>query len=57
MHNVTSFSFGGKIFDTLYVTASSLGLNEEEKKVFSFAGSLFDVNTGVKGVAGNYITK
>ena len=53
-HNVTSCSFGGKNFNTLYITTSSLDMNEEESKQFPLAGSLFEVKPGVKGVAGNF---
>ena len=56
-HNVTSCSFGGPNFETLYITTSSLDMTEEEKKAFPLAGSLFKVNPGVKGVAGNYFAK
>lgn len=55
-HNVTSCSFGGENFDTLYITTSSLDMNEEEIKKYPLAGSLFEVQPGVKGVAGNYFT-
>jgi len=53
-HNVTSCSFGGKNFDTLYITTSSLDMNEEETKKYPLAGYVFEVHPGVKGVAGNY---
>ncbi len=53
-HNVTSCSFGGENFDTLYITTSSLDMNEEESKKYPLAGSLFEVKPGVKGVAGNF---
>lgn len=56
-HNVTSCSFGGKNFDTLYMTTSSLDMNEEEIKRYPLAGSLFEVKPGVKGVAGNFFSK
>ena len=55
-HNVTSCSFGGKNFDTLYITTSSLDMNEEEIRKYPLAGSLFEVKPGVKGVAGNFFT-
>jgi len=53
-HNVTSCSFGGKNFDTLYITTSSLDMNEEETKKYPLAGYVFEVHPGVEGVAGNY---
>ena len=52
-HNVTSCSFGGRNFDTLYITTSSLDMSEEEHAKYPLAGSLFEVKPGVKGVAGN----
>lgn len=56
-HNVTSCSFGGNNFDTLYITTSSLDMTEKEKMKYPFAGSLFMVKPGVKGVAGNFFGK
>ena len=56
-HNVTSCSFGGKNFDTLYITTSSLDMTEEEKIKYPYAGSLFTVKPGVVGVAGNFFGK
>ena len=56
-HNVTSCSFGGENFDTLYITTSSLDMDEAETKKFPLAGSLFEVKPGVKGVAGNFFAK
>lgn len=53
-HNVTSCSFGGRNFDTLYITTSSLDMTEEEQAKYPLAGSLFEVKPGVKGVAGNF---
>lgn len=53
-HNVTSCAFGGKNFETLYITTSSLDMTEEEQKKYPLAGSIFKVNPGVKGVAGNF---
>lgn len=53
-HNVTSCSFGGKNFDTLYITTSSLDMTEEETKKYPLAGYVFEVQPGVEGVAGNY---
>lgn len=56
-HNVTSCSFGGKNFETLYITTASVDMTEEEQKKYPFAGSLFQVNPGVKGVKGNFFGK
>lgn len=56
-HNVTSCSFGGPNFETLYITTSSLDMNEEESKKFPNAGSLFEVKPGVKGVKGNFFAQ
>lgn len=53
-HNVTSCSFGGENFETLYITTSSLDMNDEESKKYPLAGALFEVKPGVKGVAGNF---
>ena len=56
-HNVTSCSFGGNNFDTLFITTSSLDMTESEKEKFPLAGSLFVVKPGVVGVAGNFFGK
>lgn len=56
-HNVTSCSFGGKNFETLYITTASVDMTEEEQKKYPLAGSLFEVKPGVKGVEGNYFGK
>lgn len=56
-HNVTSCSFGGENFDTLYITTSSLDMDEEETRKYPLAGSLFEVKPGVKGVAGNFFSE
>lgn len=56
-HNVTSCSFGGENLETLFITTASLDMTEEEQKKYPLAGSLFQVNPGVKGVEGNYFRK
>lgn len=56
-HNVTSCSFGGENFETLFITTASLDMTEEEQKKYPLAGSLFQVNPGVKGIEGNYFGK
>ena len=49
-HNVTACAFGGKNFDTLYITTSSEDMTDEEHKKYPLAGSIFKVKPGVKGV-------
>ncbi|MEZ4875205.1 MAG: SMP-30/gluconolactonase/LRE family protein [Flavobacteriaceae bacterium] len=49
-HNVTSCAFGGKEFDTLYITTASVDMTEEEKQAYPLAGSVFVVTPGVQGV-------
>ena len=56
-HNVTSCSFGGPDFKTLYVNSSSLDMTDEEKKEFPLAGSVFEVDMLIQGVPGNYFVK
>ena len=57
VHNVTSCSFGGKNFETLYITTASVDMTEEEQKKYPLAGSIFEVKPGVKGVEGNFFGK
>ncbi|MEZ4857677.1 MAG: SMP-30/gluconolactonase/LRE family protein [Flavobacteriaceae bacterium] len=49
-HNVTSCAFGGQNLDILYITTATVDMNEEEKKQFPLAGSVFKVIPGVKGI-------
>lgn len=49
-HNVTSCAFGGKDLDILYITTSSLDMTKAEAEKYPFAGSVFKVKPGVKGV-------
>lgn len=56
-HNVTSCAFGGPNFETLFITTSSLDMNEEESRKYPNAGSLFEVKPGVKGVKGNFFAQ
>ena len=56
-HNVTSCSFGGPNLETLYITTSSLDMNEDESREYPNAGSLFEVRPGVKGVKGNFFAQ
>lgn len=51
---VTSVAFGGPNLQKLYVTTSSYGLSEEEKKQQPKAGSVFEVTgLGVNGLLAN----
>jgi sugar lactone lactonase YvrE len=50
VQHVISFAFGGKDLDELFVTTAWWGFNEEERKRQPWAGDLFHVNTGVKGL-------
>jgi sugar lactone lactonase YvrE len=56
-HNVTSCSFGGENFETLYITTASVDMTDEEHQKYPLAGSLFEVKPGVRGVAGNFFGK
>ena len=53
-HNVTSCAFGGEDLDILYITTSSLDMNEEEQNKYPLAGSIFRANPGVKGVKSSF---
>jgi sugar lactone lactonase YvrE len=53
-HNVTSCAFGGENLDILYITTSSLDMNEEEQNKYPLAGSIFKANPGVKGVQSRF---
>jgi L-arabinonolactonase len=48
--NPTSVAFGGRGFDTLYVTTSRLTLTEEQTRLEPLAGTLLAVHPGVKGL-------
>lgn len=50
VQHVISFAFGGKDLDDLFVTTAWWGFSEEERKQQPWAGDLFHVNTGVKGL-------
>jgi sugar lactone lactonase YvrE len=50
VQNVTSCAFGGENLDELYVTTAWQTLSEEERKEQPFAGDLFRVKVGVKGM-------
>jgi sugar lactone lactonase YvrE len=52
--NVTSCAFGGKDLDILYITSASMSMNESQKEQYPYAGKLFQVKPGVKGIKANY---
>lgn len=49
--NVTSCAFGGENLDHLYITTARLTLSEQDRENQPFAGSLFRVEVGVRGMA------
>jgi L-arabinonolactonase len=50
VQHVISFAFGGKDLSELFVTTSSWDFGNEERKQQPWAGDLFSVHTGVKGL-------
>ncbi len=48
--NVTSCAFGDNDLGTLYITTARQGTSEEELEKYPYAGGLFKVRPGVKGV-------
>ena len=50
VQHVISFAFGGKDLDELFVTTAWWGFSDEERKQQPWAGDLFRVKTGVKGL-------
>lgn len=50
VEHVISFAFGGLDLDELYVTTAWWGYSDEERKRQPWAGDLFRVKTGVKGL-------
>jgi sugar lactone lactonase YvrE len=50
VEHVISFAFGGKDLDDLFVTTACWGFSEEERKKQPWAGDLFHLKTGVKGL-------
>lgn len=55
--DVTSVTFGGPLFDILYVTTSGHNLTAEERKKTPDAGSVFAVHgLGVHGILANSFT-
>lgn len=49
--NITNCAFGGAQLDRLFVTSASIALSDEQRRSQPLAGSLFEVNTGVRGLA------
>ncbi len=47
---VTSCAFGGRDLDTLFITTASMRMSREELAADPLAGSLFAVETGVRGL-------
>ena len=47
----TSVMFGGKDFDTLFITSMWMGLSADERKAHPLSGALFAVRPGVTGVS------
>lgn len=50
VQHVISFAFGGRDLDQLFVTTASWGFSDEERKQQPWAGDLFRVQTGVRGL-------
>jgi sugar lactone lactonase YvrE len=50
VQHVISFAFGGRELDQLFVTTASWGFTDEEKKQQPWAGDLFGVHTGGRGL-------
>ena len=50
VQHVISFAFGGRELDQLFVTTASWGFGDEERKRQPWAGDLFRVQTGVRGL-------
>jgi sugar lactone lactonase YvrE len=50
VQNVISFAFGGKDLDVLYVTTASWGFSDADRQQQPWAGDLFQVDTGVRGL-------
>jgi sugar lactone lactonase YvrE len=50
VQHVISFAFGGQELDELFVTTASWGFGDEERKQQSWAGDLFRLKTGVRGL-------
>ncbi len=48
--NVTSCALGGPAFDELFITTARIGLSDELRRMYPFAGSLFSARVPFKGV-------
>ena len=48
--NVSSCAFGGKNFETLYITTARAWVSPDKLKEFPLSGGLFSVKPGVRGV-------
>tara|TARA_Y100000590_G_scaffold345428_1_gene395150 strand:- start:62 stop:955 length:894 start_codon:yes stop_codon:yes gene_type:complete len=56
--NITNCTFGGKKTNELYVTTALKGMKNEEISKYYYSGSLFKVNTNMKGLLSkSFITK
>jgi sugar lactone lactonase YvrE len=51
--NVTSCAFGGPNLTTLYITTAREGLTGEQLEKYPLSGSLFVIETGIKGTPAN----
>ena len=47
---VTRCAFGGPSYEKLYVTSASFGLSNSQLKKFPLSGSLFEINSEVRGM-------
>ncbi|MEM7105771.1 MAG: SMP-30/gluconolactonase/LRE family protein [Bacteroidota bacterium] len=53
-HNVTSCAFGDDDLSTLYITTARLDMTDEELEAMPYAGGVFKVKPGVKGVPAHF---
>lgn len=51
--NVTSCAFGGENMRQLFITTARAGLSEEDLQQYPLSGSLFIIDTGIKGAVMN----
>jgi sugar lactone lactonase YvrE len=51
--NVTACAFGGADMKQLFITTARKGLNEEQLQKYPLSGSLFYLNTEIKGAQMN----
>jgi sugar lactone lactonase YvrE len=52
--NVTACAFGGEDLQQLFITTARTGLSEEDLQQYPLSGSLFIIDTGIKGAAMNF---